>query len=100
MNRPNIPYNRAPKIGEMIDHLKYLIEQKKLFEDDIIIGIINHATKKKLKVKNRITIIRRFYSGEETSHLLFHNVQMMIQINLKNLRTTSRDYVLSVMQRK
>ena len=49
MNRPNIPYNRAPKVCEMIDHLKYLIEQKKLFEDDIIIGIINHSTKKEIE---------------------------------------------------
>ena len=53
MNRPNIPYNRAPKICEMIDHLKYLIEQKKLFEDDIIIGIINHATKKEIEGKEQ-----------------------------------------------
>ena len=53
MNRPDIPYNRAPKIGEMIDHLKYLIEQKKLFEDDIIIGIINHATKKEIEGKEQ-----------------------------------------------
>ena len=35
MQRPNIPYNRAPKICEMIDHLKYLIEQKKLFNEII-----------------------------------------------------------------
>ena len=53
MNRPIIPYNRAPKIGEMIDHLKYLIEQKKLFEDDIIIGIINHSTKKEIEGKEQ-----------------------------------------------
>ena len=53
MNRPNIPYNRAPKICEMIDHLKYLIEQKKLFEDDIIIGIINHATKREIEGKEQ-----------------------------------------------
>ena len=53
MNRPNIPYNRAPKIGEMIDHLKYLIEQKKLFEDDIIIGIINHTTKREIEGKEQ-----------------------------------------------
>ena len=53
MNRPNIPYNRAPKICEMIDHLKYLIEQKKLFEDDIIIGIINHSTKKEIEGKEQ-----------------------------------------------
>ena len=53
MNRPNIPYNRAPKICEMIDHLKYLIEQKKLFEDDIIIGIINHSTKREIEGKEQ-----------------------------------------------
>ena len=53
MNRPNIPYNRAPKVCEMIDHLKYLIEQKKLFEDDIIIGIINHSTKKEIEGKEQ-----------------------------------------------
>ena len=53
MNRPNIPYNRAPKICEMIDHLKYLIEQKKLFEDDIIIGIINHTTKREIEGKEQ-----------------------------------------------
>ena len=53
MQRPNIPYNRAPKIAEMIDHLKYLIEQKKLFEDDIIIGIINHTTKKEIDGKEQ-----------------------------------------------
>ena len=53
MNRPDIPYNRAPKVCEMIDHLKYVIEQKKLFEDDIIIGIINHATKKEIEDKEQ-----------------------------------------------
>ena len=53
MQRPNIPYNRAPKIAEMIDHLKYLIEQKKLFEDDIIIGIINHTTKREIDGKEQ-----------------------------------------------
>ena len=53
MNRPNIPYNRAPKIGEMIDHLKYLIEQKKIFDDDIIIGIINHTTKREIDGKEQ-----------------------------------------------
>ena len=53
MQRLNIPYNRAPKIAEMIDHLKYLIEQKKLFEDDIIIGIINHSTKKEIEGKEQ-----------------------------------------------
>ena len=53
MNKPNIPYNRAPKICEMIDHLKYLIEQKKLFEDDIIIGIINHTTKRETEGKEQ-----------------------------------------------
>ena len=53
MNRPNIPYNRAPKVCEMIDHLKYLIEQKKLFEDDIIIGIINHTTKREIEGKEQ-----------------------------------------------
>ena len=53
MNRPNIPYNRAPKVSEMIDHLKYLIEQKKLFEDDIIIGIMNHTTKREIEGKEQ-----------------------------------------------
>ena len=53
MQRPNIPYNRAPKIAEMIDHLKYLIEQKKLFEDDIIIRIINHTTKREIDGKEQ-----------------------------------------------
>ena len=53
MQRPNIPYNRAPKVHEMIDHLKYLIEQKKLFEDDIIIGIINHTTKREIEGKEQ-----------------------------------------------
>ena len=53
MQRPNIPYNRAPKVREMIDHLKYLIEQKKLFEDDIIIGIINHSTKREIEGKEQ-----------------------------------------------
>ena len=53
MNRPNIPYNRAPKICEMIDHLKYLIEQKKIFDDDIIIGIINHTTKREIDDKEQ-----------------------------------------------
>lgn len=53
MNRPNIPYNRAPKVCEMIDHLNYLIEQKKLFEDDIIIGIFNHSTKKEIEGKEQ-----------------------------------------------
>lgn len=53
MNRPIIPYNRAPKVCEMIDHLKYLIEQNKLFEDDIIIGIINHATKREIEGKEQ-----------------------------------------------
>ena len=53
MNRPNIPYNRAPKVSEMIDHLNYLIEQKKLFEDDIIIGIINHTTKREIERKEQ-----------------------------------------------
>ena len=57
MNRPNIPYNRAPKICEMIDHLKYLIEQKKLFEDDIIIGIMNHTTKREIEGKEVTTMI-------------------------------------------
>ena len=45
MNRPDIPYNRAPKICEMIDHLKYLIEQKKLFEDNHNL-IYSYAKKK------------------------------------------------------
>ena len=53
MNRPDIPYNRPPKVSEMIDHLKYLIEQKKLFEDDIIIGIINHTTKREIEGKEQ-----------------------------------------------
>ena len=53
MNRPDIPYNRAPKVCEMIDHLKYLIEQKNLFEDDIIIGIINHSTKREIEGKEQ-----------------------------------------------
>ena len=53
MNRPSIPYNRSPKVSEMIDHLKYLIEQKKLFEDDIIIGIINHSTKREIEGKEQ-----------------------------------------------
>ena len=53
MNRPDILYNRAPKVCEMIDHLKYLIEQKKLFEDDIIIGIINHTTKREIEGKEQ-----------------------------------------------
>lgn len=53
MQRPNIPYNRPPKVSEMIDHLKYLIEQKKLFEDDIIIGIMNHTTKREIEGKEQ-----------------------------------------------
>ena len=53
MQRPNIPYNRAPKICEIIDHLKYMIEQKMLFDDDIIIGIINHTTKREIDDKEQ-----------------------------------------------
>lgn len=53
MQRPNIPYNRPPKVSEVIDHLKYLIEQKKLFDDDIIIGIMNHTTKREIEGKEQ-----------------------------------------------
>ena len=43
LERPNIPYDRPPKISEIVQLLRYFIDQKKLFEDDIIIAIFNHS---------------------------------------------------------
>ena len=46
LERPNIPYDRPPKISEIVQLLRYLIDQKKLFEDDIIIAIFNKLESK------------------------------------------------------
>ena len=43
---PNIPYDRPPKISEIVQLLRYFIDQKKLFEDDIIIAIFNKLESK------------------------------------------------------
>ena len=43
---PNIPYDRPPKISEIVQLLHYFIDQKKLFEDDIIIAIFNKLESK------------------------------------------------------
>ena len=46
LERPNIPYDRPPKISEIVQLLRYFIDQKKLFEDDIIIAIFNKLESK------------------------------------------------------
>lgn len=46
LERPDIPYDRPPKISDVVQLLRYFIDQKKLFEDDIIIAIFNKLESK------------------------------------------------------